>query len=389
MSRESKGTGSIVPLAKKWMVKIPIGKYPNGTTRYKTQVCVTRTEARKVRLLLLVERDAGKLMVGQEQRLEKFATFLLFHQQRVTERTADGYLRDLQKHVFPRFGQRYMSDIKPIEFEQLFNDLVTTLRTNTVNHVRTALSNVYSEAERLEIVPNNPIHRTRKMRAQQGEKPCRYPPLSPEEAREFIRAASGSWLQDYLKLAIGLGMRQGEILGLQWSDIDFREGILHVQRTISWDSIRQPDGISTYGLFVKPPKTRNSRRDLNLSSELLAMFEERFSQHLSNYCAPTEYIFHCSSGTPYSASSVRKQFKKMILDHGLRYVRMHDLRHTFATILLDQDGGNLSGVSRAMGHSSISVTLDVYGHSAGVADQATAKMDEILFGAYSKNSEAS
>ena len=183
-------------------------------------------------------------------------------------------------------------------------------------------------------------------------------------------------------------MRQGEILGLQWSDIDFDEGVLRVQRTISYDSIRQMDGRTSYNLSVKPPKTRKSRREIKLSEKLLEMLSRRLEDQLAKEFVGREYVFHCASGNPLSASSVRKQYKRLIESHGLRYVRMHDLRHTFATILLDQDGGNLSGVSRALGHSSIAVTLDVYGQSAGVADQATAKMDDILYGGESDTSSA-
>lgn len=381
MSREPKGTGTIVPLGKKFMVKIPVGSYPNGITRYRTKTCQTRTDAKRIRSQLLLERESGKLMANSEQRLEKFATNLLLGQEGiVAERTADGYIRNLRKHVFPKFGKRYMSDIKPVELEQLFNDLAIILKTNTVNNIRTALSKVFSEAERLEVVANNPVRRTRKMRSHRDETLHRYPPLTACEARSFFEAADGHWLQDYLKLAIGLGMRQGEILGLQWSDIDFGKGLLRVQRAISYDSIRQMDGRTKYILSVKPPKTRNSRRDLKLSDELLTMLRERLENQLTNEYVSQIYVFHCANGKPLTASSVRKQYKKMIEEHGLRYVRMHDLRHSFATILLNQDGGNLSGVSRTLGHSSIAVTLDVYGHSAGVAEQATAKMDAILYG---------
>jgi integrase len=218
------------------------------------------------------------------------------------------------------------------------------------------------------------------MRSHSDETLHRYPPLSSFEARRLIEIADGHWLQDYLKLAIGLGLRQGEILGLQWSDIDFGEEVLRVQRTISYDSIRQMDGRTKYALSVKPPKTRNSKRDVKLSEELLTMLSRRLGDQLTKDFVAREYVFHSANGNPLAASSVRKQYKHLIDEHGLRYVRMHDLRHTFATILLDQDGGNLSGVSRALGHSSIAVTLDVYGHSAGVAEQATAKMDAILYG---------
>jgi len=371
------------------MVKVPVGSYPNGLTRYRTKTCETRTEAKRVRSQLIVQRDAGKLLANSEQRLEKFATNLLLRQEGiVAERTADGYIRNLQKHVFTKFGGRYMSDIKPLELEQLFNDLAMTHKPNTVNHVRTALSKVFSEAERLEIVANNPVHRTRKMRSQMNEPLHRYPPLSLCEAKNLIKVANGHWLQDYLKLALGLRMRQGEILGLQWSDIDFDDGVLRVQRAISYDSIRQIDGRTIYTLSVKPPKTRNSRRDLKLSEELLMMLRERLRDQLANEYVSPNYVFHCANGKPLAASSVRKQYKKLICEHGLRYVRMHDLRHTFATILLYQDGGNLSGVSRTLGHSSISVTLDVYGQSAGVADQATAKMDAILYGEETDTSSA-
>ncbi|MHB1209967.1 MAG: tyrosine-type recombinase/integrase [Acidimicrobiales bacterium] len=389
MSREPKGTGTIVQIGNKFMVKVPVGSYPNGLTRYRSKTCQTKTEAKRLRSQLIIERDAGKLMANPEQRLEKFATHLLLQQEGgIAERTADGYIRNLQKHVFPKLGRRYMSDIKPVELEQLFNDLAMTLKTNTINHVRTALSKVFSEAERLEVVANNPVRRTRKMRSRADETLHRYPPLSSLEARNFIQAADGLWLQDYLKLAIGLGMRQGEILGLQWSDIDFDEGVLRVQRSISYDSILQRDGRTRYTLSVKPPKTRNSRRDLKLSEELMTMLSRRLGDQLTKEFVAPEYVFHSANGNPLTASSVRKQYRRLIDDHGLRFVRMHDLRHTFAHILLEADGGNLSGVSRTMGHSSIAVTLDVYGHSAGVAEQATAKMDAILYGEETGKSSA-
>ena len=148
MKRAPKGDGSISQLPSgKWLVKVPVGKTAKGATRYHTRKCESKSEARHRRSELLALRQSQMLVAGPRQTLQKYATEVLLNgNDRISDRTRDGYFRSLRKHVFPILGSRCLADVRPQELESLFSRLRRNHSASTVNNVRVALSKVFATA---------------------------------------------------------------------------------------------------------------------------------------------------------------------------------------------------------------------------------------------------
>ncbi len=163
-------------------------------------------------------------------------------------------------------------------------------------------------------------------------------------------------------VALNTGMRIGEVLGLKWSDINFKDKIIHVQRSLS--------ATASQGLLLEEPKTKGSRRQIPVSAhviENLQMFQEK-QEHFANLIGDIfqneEHLVFCNSfGNLMSPSNFSSRyFKRMLKLAGIdSSFTFHDLRHTHATLLLQQ-GINIKVISARLGHSSITITLDTYAH---------------------------
>lgn len=188
----------------------------------------------------------------------------------------------------------------------------------------------------------------------------------------------GDRLEARWVIAIALGLRQGEALGLRWSDVDLDEGVLHVRRALQ----RQPDG----ALKLAEPKTARSRRAVPLPpSAVDALRDRRLLQEEEEertgglWANRLGLVFTTSVGTPIHPRNDLRSFRAITERGGLRRVRLHDLRHTTATLLLAQ-GVPARVVMEILGHSQISVTLNTYSHVAPeLARATTVRIQEALW----------
>lgn len=177
-------------------------------------------------------------------------------------------------------------------------------------------------------------------------------------------------------LAVSTGMRQGELLGLKWADLDWEQGLLHVQRQLT----KKKGG----GFEFTAPKTKAGTRRLNLGdSALRVLRDHRQHQHLEMQAAGDEWqdndlIFQSLIGTPFDRDNLRKCFRLILKDAGLPRIRFHDLRHTAATLMLNHSIPVIV-VSRRLGHARPSITLDIYGHLIPNKQKEVARlMDQLL-----------
>lgn len=179
-------------------------------------------------------------------------------------------------------------------------------------------------------------------------------------------------------LAITTGLRRGELLGLEWHHIDWNTGILTVAQSVSLS----PAGVA----HVKEPKTRSSKRKVALPPTMLQELKEYYQHKLDErekigelweggqynfmFCHPNGKAFH--QERPYL------WFREFIKKNGLRYIRFHDLRHTSATLLINQ-GVHAKIISERLGHGNINTTMNIYGHALRSADQSAADKFESVF----------
>ena len=201
-------------------------------------------------------------------------------------------------------------------------------------------------------------------------------PLTEDESRRLLEAVRGDRLEGLYVLALSTGMRQGELLALKWDDVDLEGRRLRVRHTLTHAD-------NTY--VLGEPKTPNSRRTIRLTTNAVTALRAHLTRQLeemermSSMYQPGGLIFATQAGTIINPSNLRnRSFKPLLRRAGLRQIRFHDLRHTCATLLLSKNI-NVKVVSEMLGHSSISVTLDIYSHLLpDMQEKAVEAIEEML-----------
>ena len=183
-------------------------------------------------------------------------------------------------------------------------------------------------------------------------------PLTVKEGRQLLAAARDSRLWAAYELAVRIGLRRGELLGLRWSDVDLHEGVLTVRQ-----ALQRVGG----ELLIVAPKTQRSARRVALPSECVTALRAQRAQQLADRKAAssnwkgTAYglVFTTTNGTPIEPRNLNRSFDALCVRAGVRKVRFHDLRHTCASLLHEQ-GADAHMIMEVLGHSSIRVTMDIY-----------------------------
>ena len=200
--------------------------------------------------------------------------------------------------------------------------------------------------------------------------------LSPEQARMLLETAASERLEALYVLALSAGLRQGELLALRWRDINFDAGSVQVRGSLQR---------TTGGLTIAEPKTARSRRLITLTAAAAnALRRHRSAQakerlRLGAIWEDNDLVFANEIGRPIEAGNLlRRSFWPLLERAGLPHMRFHDLRHTAATLMLGQ-GVHPKVVAEMLGHSQISVTLDLYSHVTPTMQQQAARaMDSVL-----------
>lgn len=250
------------------------------------------------------------------------------------------------------------------------------LSARTVQYSLVVLRMALQEACKLDLIPRNPAVLVDYPAVANEE----IRPFTPEEAKQFLEAAKGNRLEALFSVALALGLRKGEALGLQWPDIDFEAGTLSVRRALQ--RLKMP-GEKKGRLVVSEPK-RRSRRTINLPQVALsALAEHRRRQEQERSFAgdqwqETGFVFTSSIGTPLEPRKAAKEYTTILEAAGLPVIRFHDLRHTAATLLLAQ-GVHPRVVMELLGHSQIAITMNTYSHVIpALKKEAANQMDAIL-----------
>jgi integrase len=201
--------------------------------------------------------------------------------------------------------------------------------------------------------------------------------FTPEEVRRFLQAAKHDRLEALYVVAITCGLRQGELLGLRWDDVDLEAGRLTVRRQVQ----RSRDGS---GMISGPTKNKKSRtiRLGRVAIEALKAHRDTQAEDVASakgLWRDPDLVFATTIGTPLDPSNlVGRSFKPLLGRANLPSIRFHDLRHACATLLLSE-GVPVKVVQEVLGHSSVSVTMDVYSHILpDMQEKAAAAMDELL-----------
>jgi integrase len=199
--------------------------------------------------------------------------------------------------------------------------------------------------------------------------------LTPEELKTLLETASGNQFYPVIYTAVSTGLRQAELLGLRWRDID-----LDLQSISVCQTLYKRCGVCEF----KEPKTSHSKRRVSMTAKLADYLSEykgereSLSLHLGRLLKPDDLLFSNIGGKPIDPGVLSHSFARLVKQAGLEGVRFHDLRHTFASLMLLK-GAKPKVISEALGHASVAFTMDVYSHILpGMQSDAMALLDEVL-----------
>ncbi len=352
-----------------WEARISL---PNG--KRKSIYAKTRQEAARRLAEAIRDRDKGMLVVTERQAVEQYFTnWLATLKGQIRPRTWIRYEQYVRLHVVPTLGGIVLSKLTAQHLQTLYAaKLNEGLSQTTVNHLHMLIHKALHAALRLDLVQRNVSDLVDPPSMAHNEMAV----LSPEQSRAFLEAVAGDRFEALYALALTTGMRQGEILGLQWSDVDLEHGTLQVRRTL-YCAGRE--------FFFTEPKTRKSRRTVLLTSYAIeALKRHRVRQNEERlalgpgWLAGYDLVFPDKDGGPKDNTILGREFVRLLKKAGLPRIRFHDLRHTVATLLFAQRV-NPKVVSEMLGHSDIAITLGLYGHVTPPMQREATEMINRIF----------
>jgi integrase len=336
-----------------WHGRVTMGIRDDGRADRRHVRAPTRNEvARKVNALER-ERDSGTARsTGQRWTvtswLEHWVTSIVAPPH-VTENTHSGYRVDVRNHLIPGIGAHRLEKLTPEHVERLYAKLEREgLAPGTVHHVHRTLRAALNEAVRRSHLGRNPVLLAKAPRLSEQE----IEPYGVEEIQRLLEVASQRRNSTRWALALALGLRQGEALGLRWEDVDLETGVLRVRRSRlrpKWahgcgDTCGKKPGLCSQRVNVRPPtgevKSKAGRRVIGLPPQLVVLLrahrtEQEREQDLASQLWRSEgWLFTDPTGQPLNPATDYDEWKRLLKLAGLRETRLHDARHTAATVLL-------------------------------------------------------
>ena len=271
-----------------------------------------------------------------------------------TYKTSQGFLKN---HIKPQIGSIPLADLTSLDLQRFYKHLLDGGRVDrieakkkpkglapkTVRNIHQMIGSAYNLAIEQKLVTRNPADGCALPKVERKEMQT----LPVEQLTSFLREAKDSGVFALYYIDLTTGLRRGELLGLKWSDIDLEKGDLRVQRQIG-----RIDG----KIIEMPLKTKNAYRTLPLSADAIDVLMQQRRK-----TGNSEWVFPSPTGGPMSPDSVLHMLQRVLKRAGLPRIRFHDLRHTFATMAL-QNGVDVKTVSSMLGHYSVGFTLDTYAH---------------------------
>lgn len=372
--RRVRGEGTVVERGDgRFVARIPIG----GGKR-KEEYYDTKQEAERARRRMLNERDAGKLVTQRDQTFGEYLTYWLnAHRTTIRSTTYSMYYSYLNARVIPALGHVGLRKLTVEMFQTLYQEWEKEpLSPNTIRLIHGIINEALSDAVKWKKLVYNPVQDVKLPKATKADIYV----LSEEEVERLLQCAKEMSLYPLFLMALFLGMRRGELLGLKWADIDFNEATLHIQRTLSYK--KNPE-TGQCEFIVGPPKTASSKRVLHLPKDIvkvLADYREQQSktQAAASHWEQRDLVFCTGHGSYLHPYRIGNVFDRLLQRAGLEHMKFHALRHN-ASLILRNLGIDPVVRKEMLGHSSLAMTDDIYGHSTPKMHKQAAEQMNQLF----------
>ena len=270
----------------------------------------------------------------------------------------------INKHIIPQIGSLHLCDLKPLVLQELCNKMLDNgLSQRTVKGVAQIMKAALEEAVVNDITQSNPASKIKIPRDYSKKKEIKA--FTKDEEKIFLNAVKGTYHEVFFVMALNTGMRIGEILGLQWDDIDFENRMLHIRHNL----VVVHDYKQTQEVILTTPKTLSSIRDIPITAALEASLIKHRQLHMELFGEISGFVFKTNSGSEYrSRTSFDKELKRICAENNLPCITMHGMRHTFATRGLE--AGVLPRVmQKLLGHADWNMFYNTYSHVlSGVRD---------------------
>ena len=377
--RGANGGGSIRQRADgTWEARITLGTNPGtGKPLRKSLYGKTQKEVRQKMQKALVEVDEGSYTAPAKITVRQWLeTWLADYTADVKDSTRTRYRQDMQNHIFPALGALKLSELTPPVCQKFYNSLSRgekPLSAKSVKNTHGVLHHALKQAVRLGYMRMNPTEACTLPRIEKAK----IEPLDAPEIRRLLDVLGDDVYSDVLRIDLFTGMREGEILGLQWSCVDLDRGTILIEKQLSRPRVRGEEYRFTSLKNDKPRTIQPAPFVMQiLKRQRRHQAEDRISAGAAwDDCGFPDLVFISETGKYLNYTIVLRHLKKALQAAGLPEKRFHDLRHTYAVTSL-QAGDDVKTVQENLGHHTAAFTLDQYGHVTESMRQASAQRME-------------
>jgi len=341
----------------------------------------TKKEAERMKNKLISEYSSGSYLETSNKTVKGWIEEWLdtFVYPTYSPNTIRSYELVIKGHILPAFGHIKLQELTTLDLQNYYKKIAVyspvskrSIEPKTIRNVNMVMMAALSRAEKLELVRKNVA------RAVELPKQKKYVAevYDREEIARLLAVAKGTSMETAINILIFLGLRRGELLALRFSDIDFEKNTVRISKSIH----------KVKGAFVeKPPKTDAGHRLLNAPPSLMEVLQkarekyEREKAELGSKFHDGDFvIWRKGNGRPHDPDHFSYQFKQFITTNGFKCIRLHDMRHTNASLLLTL-GVSPKVAQKRLGHSNFGITMDTYSHVLDeVEREATDKLEEAL-----------
>jgi len=361
----------------KWRLNVPGGTSPGGNRKvYRRTVEVTsEREAKKQLDIFSAEVQKGQYIEPSKLTFKEFSQKWLESKIDLAPKTQHRYKQLLDMRILPAMGHINLEDIKPFHIMQFYENLREsgiredgkegTLSPTTILHHHRLLVTIFNAAVKWQILLTNPAARVESPKVPRKPATC----YDENDIAALLEALEGEELKHQVLVYIALycGLRRGEIMGLEWPDIDFDNSLLHIRQSSQY--------IPGKGSFTKEPKNETNKRVLSVPGFVMALLKEykvyqvQYRLQVGDLWQGSTRLFTTWDGKPGHPEWPSQWFSKFIKKHKLPHLPFHGLRHTAATMLINLDV-QLKNISGRLGHANPATTGFIYSHYLKSADKA-------------------
>lgn len=373
MRRRGKGEGSISQRPDgRWQGTVHLG-WENGKRSRKFYYGPTRTDVRDKVAKAIRDVQRGGTLGDDRQTVGAFLKGWLAAT-KVRPKTQRSYAQLVRCHLEPGLGKHRINQLRPEHVEQFLDAKAAAgLSPRTCQYLRAVLRIALGRAVKHDLIARNVAALAEAPRVVRREVVA----LTPDQAKALLVASANHRLYPLIAVAISLGMRQGEILGLRWQDVDLERGVIRVQHALhraqkKWE--------------LTEPKSHKSHRAIKMPESLVPLLNSHRKRQLEARLVAGDrwkengFVFSGLAGQPLEGTVLNRDVKGLLRAAGLPTVHFHALRHSCATLLLAQ-GVPARVVMEILGHSDVRLTLNTYSHVVEqLQDVAASKTDAVLFG---------